>query len=161
MTSKRKLNKYKFYEQYLRMLRYYKKLRGITTKRVQFSFTENEWDTIYAFFINCYHLKDWIINDPTLQIDKKTVEDYISKSDSLSICADICNGLKHLKLTKPRYPKKTILGKQVHATINNGDKTSEERRFIVEENGKPSDGVYLSMDCIYLWRNFIEKQIQE
>jgi hypothetical protein len=68
-------------------------------------------DGIWHFFQDCYHLKDWIINDPSVDIsikgkylDKKhkeghKVEKYIIDNLDLSICADLANRSKHLKLT--------------------------------------------------------------
>lgn len=160
MLDKRRYSKYKFYEQYLRMIRYYEKLLKITKKRVYSPFTNNETDILYSFFINCYHLKDWIINDPFLGINSQIVEDYVNENDNLCICADICNGLKHLKLKRPRYQRDARLGKQVHTTIHRGDETLEERRFIVETGGKPSDGTYFAMNCIALWEQFVEQDIR-
>ena len=82
-----------------RIKRYYKRFKNINNGRPHTDSTDYYMDDIFSFFINCYHLKDWLINDPSYTKRKKSeIEKYITKTESLSICADICNGLKHLKL---------------------------------------------------------------
>jgi hypothetical protein len=55
-------------------------------------------DEAYAFFQNCYHLKDWLKNDPTTAAAVNDIEEFICRSQNLSLCADVCNGSKYLKL---------------------------------------------------------------
>jgi hypothetical protein len=56
----------------------------------------------FAFFMNCYHLKDWVQHDaaarPGIKEDdlKKAVEAYVGATESLMIARDLCNGVKHL-----------------------------------------------------------------
>lgn len=88
-----------FQEQYDRMIRSSKNLTNI--------------DDIIHFVQDCYHLKDWIKNDPAIvkcfkslsRKDKKQsrnrVEEFIDNSDYLKSIADIANASKHLILTKP------------------------------------------------------------
>lgn len=52
-------------------------------------------DVIYAFFMNCYHLRDWLIKSGR---DKGAVDAYIDCKDSLVWSRDICNGMKHYRL---------------------------------------------------------------
>ena len=60
-------------------------------------------DDIYAFFQNCYHLRYWILVSH-LELQKK-LDTLFIKNVELQICKDICNGLKHLELTKPKIDK--------------------------------------------------------
>lgn len=55
---------------------------------------------LFAFFEICHHLKDWIKFSPGYK-SFSDVEKFINGSPPLRICADICNRLKHRKLTKP------------------------------------------------------------
>lgn len=58
-------------------------------------------DEVYAFFQNCHHLKDWIMNDDAITPQPRDrVEDFINRNECMRLCADLCNGSKHLKLTK-------------------------------------------------------------
>ncbi len=51
-------------------------------------------DAAESFFIECYHLKDWLKKDFRIK-NPKDVERAISNSPSLSIAADLCNSFKH------------------------------------------------------------------
>lgn len=57
-------------------------------------------DDVYAFFMNCYHLRDWIINSGFRS--KADVDAFIEATPDLALCADICNGLKHFRVKRAR-----------------------------------------------------------
>jgi hypothetical protein len=60
-------------------------------------------DMLYAFFQNCWHLKDWIKNDPSAPTPLVNfVSDTSSLPESLRLCADIANASKHLRLDRAR-----------------------------------------------------------
>ena len=83
-------------EQYDRTKRWYEEFKKINNKKEHIRNTQYEDDIVYAFFQNCYHLKDWIKNDDKIKT-RKNVERFIEENKCLSICSDICNGSKHLK----------------------------------------------------------------
>ena len=56
-------------------------------------------DATNAFFMECYHLKDWLKKDP--RIKPVDVEAFITGSKFLSLAADLCNSLKHAGLDRP------------------------------------------------------------
>lgn len=56
---------------------------------------------LYTFFEAAYHVKEYIKNDENYKM-MSDVEEYVNKTVSLRICADICNRLKHKTLTKRR-----------------------------------------------------------
>ena len=54
-------------------------------------------DRAYAFFIFCFHLKDWIKNDTSIDAGvRAAVEAFVSATPALALAADIANGVKHL-----------------------------------------------------------------
>jgi hypothetical protein len=53
-------------------------------------------DATSAFFMDCYHLKDWLKKDG--RIKPRDVETFITNSKALSLAADLCNSLKHAGL---------------------------------------------------------------
>jgi hypothetical protein len=80
-------------------------------------------DEAYAFFQNCYHLKDWLKNDAaSAAAVADDIEQFISVSRALSICADLANGSKHLRITRqPRVDASTKIGKrQFGLTLGGG-----------------------------------------
>lgn len=57
-------------------------------------------DDVWAFFQNCWHIKDWLRFDYRLQetVRRKVVQE-VHKSRVLRVCRDMANGTKHRKLT--------------------------------------------------------------
>ena len=57
-------------------------------------------DNIYAFFMHCYHLKDWIKNDHSVESRMPNigtdVDHFVNESEALSLCTELCNSLKRL-----------------------------------------------------------------
>ena len=59
-----------------------------------------EFDDLLHFTIqSMWHMKDWILNDPSLSPEiKKTITIDIHSRRCLLICADLANGTKHMSL---------------------------------------------------------------
>jgi hypothetical protein len=63
------------------------------------SFNDLE-DNMWAFFWNCWHVKDWIANDPSIAREvKKALLADVHVAKHLSIVADLANGTKHFTAT--------------------------------------------------------------
>jgi hypothetical protein len=58
-------------------------------------------DDLHHFMQDCWHLKDWIKNDPSAGIGS-AIEGYIDSYRALRIAADLANGSKHLLRQKHR-----------------------------------------------------------
>lgn len=60
-------------------------------------------DYLWAFFQNCWHVKDWLRADPSVAGDRKTqVLAVAHRSPDLLVSADLANRSKHLSLRNPR-----------------------------------------------------------
>ena len=57
-------------------------------------------DDVFAFFMNCYHLRDWIIG-PGFK-SQRAVDEFIRGDDDLALCRDVCTGLKHFRAEPAR-----------------------------------------------------------
>ena len=68
----------KHIEQLERAGRWYQRVKEIADGRDHSVSTDFYEDEIHAFFINCYHVKDWIKNYPTVKCSSKDVEDYVN-----------------------------------------------------------------------------------
>lgn len=55
---------------------------------------EEAIDAFTSFFIQCYHLVDWLKGSG---YTKEVIFDFIKKSPYLSLCHDLANGQKHQK----------------------------------------------------------------
>lgn len=118
---------------------------------------------IYAFFIFCHHIKDYIINDESFNIEKKIVENYINDYDCLSICADICNGTKHLEFDE-RHPPRSGGKPQGKLRVKRDDKKGKGlERFYVYFSTTKGDINFLELAdcCIQKWIEFIKQNCQE
>lgn len=107
------LDKKRYIEQWERVNRWYERVREIEKGLIEKD-PKELLDTVYAFFMNCYHLKEWI--KKSTSIDPENMFDENNGVECFKICADICNGLKHLKLDyKSRVVNKS---ENVGAKIN-------------------------------------------
>ena len=119
-------------------------------------------DQIYNFFMNCYHLKDWLKNDAKFPADKKKeVEDFINKNQDLTLCANICNGHKHFTLDRRRIKKKRIkknlrVTKQQAETHIKGDSIESKIQYKITTDSGERDALELAQSCLNLWEKFIQ-----
>jgi hypothetical protein len=92
-----------FRQQYDRVLRWYNRLKNQITDHQEYE------DYIWAFFQNCWHLKDWIKNDEPLlkQIQKSgdEFEEELKKYPALMKCCGLANRSKHFQLDKKTTTK--------------------------------------------------------
>lgn len=151
----------KYIEQYERVKRWYTRLKNVTdgvdhSREHNFP-SEYYQDDVLAFFINCYHLKDWIINDNSAKISSKDVEDFVSQSEFLRVCGDVCNGSKHLTLTTPRADKNTKLGGRNFFLSLGGVIPILRARYKVLSGNKEYDAFSLATKCMEDWERFMKK----
>lgn len=116
-------------------------------------------DDVYSFFQNCYHLKDWIKNDPYCAA-WPCVEAYINTSQDLQLCADLCNAQKHLKLTNHRSGQNPQFGGgHTQLKIDEGSGLTTVQIAIsydVEtQNAGTLDALTLGRRCVTAWATFI------
>ena len=150
----------RYLEQYERMKRSYDRFReikpGLTDK-----ITSDYEDNIYAFFLHCYHLKDWVKNDisvksrvPNISTD---VERFINESEALSLCADLCSSLRHLELKRSSGDERPTYGRrQYHNRLNVASGRSIRLEWLVKRNDKPPiDAFELATECIAEWDKFL------
>lgn len=61
-----------FREQYDRMLRWFERFKSISEGQVHTDNSDFYEDTMRTFFETCYHLKDWVKNDPRSGYHRRT-----------------------------------------------------------------------------------------
>jgi len=151
---------------------FYEKLERIHRERP----IEEQWETYrdtymdnaVAFFIFCYHIKDWIKNDPAIdKTIKSAVESYIDRNNCLKSCADIANGTKHLSLTKQRSlsrPRVTSEEMVMHADGSKkkpgsdeyADVTVETNAYVLTDEGQ-KEIFELASECLRAWDAFFKQ----
>lgn len=85
--------------QYERVKRWLSRIENVSNPNYQMA-PIDAMDYIVCFFQNCWHLKDWLLNDPSVSKDprlRKTIKDFAEKkSHYIKISQNIANGSKHL-----------------------------------------------------------------
>lgn len=153
----------RFREQLARTRRYYERFKKLNDGKAKETSSEANMDDIYAFFQNCYHLKDWLKKDPAYTFHSaKEIEDHISNSRELSICADICNGSKHLTFDwAPRSGAEPKFGRKIESegTVLTDGKVVDRSfaMFVeVEHGGDRLDAFQLATAALKSWDSFLK-----
>lgn len=149
-------------EQFDRVNRYFNLFKQINNGKTHNQPSLYRDDVVISFFQHCYHLKDWIKNDPACSALKDDVEDFITNNPNLSICADICNKAKHLKLTKkPRSaenPSLDVNDSVVKLVIKDGavpERIDISVKYNVSTDSGDKDAFELAERCVLAWQSFI------
>jgi len=141
-------------EQFKRVQRWYELLKNIHTNMEYDQNSDYYQDVIYAFFQNCWHLKDWIINSKA--IDPKTVYSFIDLNNDLKICRDLANGSKHLLITKPSVNSNMKINKHEYKISIAGNL---KREMTYRIDGLPGVDIFtIATSCYYQWREFLISQ---
>lgn len=145
-------------EQYDRMKRWWERFDNLDKGRSHDAVSDSYVDEIYAFFINCYHVKDWIQQDTGVaQSIRCSVEGYIKQNRSLKLCGDICNALKHLVLTrKPKSGEEPVFGKKQYGLHLGPEPATITLKYEVNTTNGPLDAFQLSTDCVKAWDTFLQ-----
>jgi len=153
----------KYQQQFERVERFYERFNKIDKGRPHDMSSANYEDEVYAFFIFCYHLKEWIINDETVSVPKNEIEKFINENECLSICADICNGLKHLKRDEDKEHSGLLpefKNKKISVEFIEGDSyPTIGIKFNISTKTKTIDAFELATECLKKWEKFIEEKI--
>jgi hypothetical protein len=119
---------------------------------------------MYGFFLNCHHLKDWVMKDPALA-SLGDVEHFIDGCPELRICADLCNANKHFKLDrKPRSDVSPQTGpKRVALDIHIGSPEPPVIRvkYEIETTAGTRDAFDIATECMNAWAHFLGIEIED
>jgi hypothetical protein len=138
-----------------RLRRWHQRVLAVRRERSD-QLTNADLDTVYAFFQSAYHLRDWMKNDSGAPV--KDLEQLMRDTPSLRICRDLCNGSKHLVVTRPSVDSRTsLLREYVPGPVGTRDLGSI--RHVVIAGGK-HDLWALIDDCMAAWESFVARQAQ-
>jgi len=147
----------KYPEQWERVQRWHERFSDISEGKLHDKPSDFYQDEVYAFFMNCYHLKDWIKHDPTHPSLAGNVESFITDSRDMSLCADIYNGMKHLLLTRPRSHEDPQFGKR-HFEVGVGTQpTTIAVKYTIDTTSGPIDAYELATRCVEAWKSFLNQ----
>ena len=153
-------------EQYDRMKRSHTRLLSVTDGSTAIA-SDDARDTLIHFYQDAYHLKDWIIEDSTLGLPRQAVEAAIDASRPLTICADVCNGVKHFRLRRPRRAgaKAQIVSQSVTIGLptarwpepDEPEAGSIAHVWEIEYDGRTHDAAELATDIVAAWDSWLAK----
>jgi hypothetical protein len=112
-------------------------------------------------------LKDWLLNDAASAGRVADIENFISQSPDMSLCADLCNGSKHLALTRPRSSADTkIVRRAFHVAITDqaiGSGADVPSTFAAKyeveaggKTGKTYDAFEIAEACMREWEGHLQ-----
>ncbi len=150
-------------KQYQRMMRYYRHFENIGSGTVQIGRLDAE-DIAISFFQNCHHLKEWLLKDSSSGKFVPDIEENINSSRHLSLCADIANGSKHLKLNRNQRSKvvQKVQRLNYHHVLEIRSDSEEVKHSLksitwtVVTDKENIDGFRLATDCINDWRTYLK-----
>ena len=146
-------------DQHERVGRWHKRLsairRGIPPDKGQ----AEALDDVYAFFMNCYHLRDWIIESGFKTKDK--VDAFVRADPDLALCRDICIGLKHFRAKTAWSPSGLTWSTASELTFSFPSGVAvtgpifDERWVFTTDGTEPVDMFELAGRCIAAWDRFL------
>jgi hypothetical protein len=110
-------------------------------------------DDYYAFYVWCFHRKDWLEHDDTVPpAVRAAVEPFVRSSGQLSLCGDLANGVKHLRADRtPRVDPDSRLSAITAApdTADTGD------RIVIVVGREYRNATEVADSCIAAWDGFL------
>lgn len=115
-------------------------------------------DEMIAFLQAAYHVGDWIANDVTVAPSRAQVDSAIDGSVPLQLCADLCNGTKHLVLasagrSKGKFPRLAVGKLEVNVTGDEREGLSVAAQSVGLSDGQLIDFFGLADDILTAWRS--------
>jgi hypothetical protein len=146
--------------QYEAMKRWYWRLQPYlgTGKQTVFSKIDTyPSDFFEAFFITCYHIRDYLIDSG---IRKEEIDNFINGSVPLKICADLCNLTKHVRFVKrkPRMSPDIKLDTPVFMYRNESGEETVSSMLMIQDGDKLYDPLKLAENCIKEWNKFLKNK---
>jgi hypothetical protein len=112
-------------------------------------------DDLWAFFQNCWHLKDWIMNDPGVpRALGKRIFKSVKRCSSIIVCADLANRSKHLSLKDP-WVDAEVTQRNVDVQLGNPT-TSTSEHIITVKNGNKLIALEVAKKAVEEWQDIFK-----
>jgi hypothetical protein len=148
-------------EQWGRVLRRYHSFNQIDGAKACPTGLEDQRDEVLSFFQDCYHLKDWIKNSCGNESLNKEVEKFITENLCLTVCGEVCNGIKHLDTSRSRgyekygeisLPRPYVI---VDTSEENPHVKSVKFSITSDKTGETFDAFDIATECVEKWKDFL------
>lgn len=121
-------------------------------------FQNYRFDIFLAFFILCYHLRDWLTE--TKLVKTHIVDEFIQQSYELQLCRNICLGLKHFNIRKPSKPQLANFSETLGIRmpiVREYSYFSEGEETKILADGKSINAFELAIQCVKQWTEFLQR----
>jgi hypothetical protein len=111
-------------------------------------------DDVWGFFQNCWHLKDWLLNDLLISdATKQKIEKAVHAAECMKICHDLTNGTKHYVLTDP------IVGaRHSHTNVRITPERQSDMDCIIElPDGSRISARDVAKKCMTEWERILKE----
>ena len=144
-------------EQWARVQRSFAEFKKTEDGRTHDRDSDYYRDEMLHFFQDCYHLKDWLRNDPACAGLADDVETAITNSHALSLCGDLANATKHLSLTRSRSGDTTTSLGATHYAVGMGtdQPTTVSVKYEVKSGGSVWDAFNIAEACMDDWTKYL------
>lgn len=95
-------------------------------------------DYINAFFLSCFHLKDWVKRSGHPKA--AMVEEFIASHGEMELCRKLCHASKHFELDSGSAMATSVPGKSW---------------VVVDDDGRAWEVLTLASRCMALWERFL------
>ncbi|MEJ0053889.1 MAG: hypothetical protein WDN10_04170 [bacterium] len=159
----------RYLDQWARINRWHRKVNTFYEGERSVLEDNERLDMVRTFFIECFHLKDWIKADfPNLSVATERIFDRVEGEECFKICADLANASKHVDLNKAvRKDKETKIGTQGITIMVDPIKWDSDPkdylppvckyRWDIIASRKKFDVKELADECIESWKKFMRK----
>jgi len=111
-------------------------------------------DYLYAFFQNCYHLRDWLLGT----YSQDAIDEFLKSALPLRTCRDVANLPKQFALSRTPAQGHEPSVLREYAGANMGWFEDDTRLVIVtnhNDNGIVLDAREVARECMRLWCEFL------
>jgi len=143
-------------QQHARMMRAYQRATSATAVTIQVE------DDFSCFFVWCFHLKDWLKNDPTIPVAIRAAAGVlVNTNKSLKLCTDLANGIKHLHADRSARVDPDGEGSAIASADriapfqSDADETGE--RIVLVADGSYLDAREVAGRCVAAWAAFLRE----
>ena len=148
--------------QYDRVLRWHSRVTSLGSRDDATISPTTAFDYLYAFFQNCYHLRDWLENDGA--ISDRRLQSFMTGNVELAVCRDIANGTKHFRIQSPSIDSTPAIVREYHPVGWPGKRpgTSESYAVILEDRRSKVELLFdlqdLANRCVSSWRGLLQAE---
>lgn len=112
-------------------------------------------DYLYAFFQNCWHLCEWVQKSKIVAGPK--IKHLFDSHEELRLCRDICNGTKHMTITRPSVDSQfTTFREYDWLQPSMAEGPNSNQKLMVRAAGQKHDMFVLADQCMKIWDDFLE-----